>query len=112
MITYKNFNWQELEVPDQLEKQEIRESIISFIEDGLKEYKSVMIVSQKNQCRSVIVALLYLMMKYKWSTLRALEFLASKKPNLQITNEILKYFLRLELDIRASMLEVLVEPTD
>lgn len=59
-----------------------------------------MVVSLTNQCRSIIVAWLYLMMKFRWGAHRTLEYLSTKKPNLVITMEILSAFEKLEGELK------------
>ena len=46
-----------------------------------------MIVSFSNQFRSILVAALYLMHKYKWDVSKTLEYLSSRKPDMMLTPE-------------------------
>lgn len=46
-----------------------------------------------------MVAAIYLMLKYKWNTKRTLEYMSIKKPDLEITTEILAAFQMLEKDL-------------
>ena len=55
-----------------------------------------MVVSVKNRCSSIVVAIVYLMMKLKWDVYRCLEFLNFKKSDIQITNSNLMQNMNLE----------------
>ena len=41
--------------------------IIQFIEEACDNFKSCLIVSMDNKCKTVVIATVYLMYKYKWS---------------------------------------------
>ena len=64
--------------------------LFQFIEDATSNYKSCMIVSKFNKCSTVVVGMVYFMIKYKWSTLRTLEYLNARKHDIEITKAILK----------------------
>lgn len=50
----------------------------------------------KNKCATVICALIYLLIKYRWSVNCTLEYINSKKLDIEITNSILKELRILE----------------
>jgi len=79
VIKYLNFDFKENKVPPNFTDKEFREQIFMFIENIISNYNSVLIISEKNQTRSILVAQLYIMMKYKWNVMKTLEFLYAKK---------------------------------
>lgn len=58
--------------------------IYRFIESALVKGESVLVHSVKGQNRSCCVLAAYLMKKYKWTLYKTLEYLHSRKPNLEI----------------------------
>ena len=70
--------------------------IFKFVEEAVLNYSSCMVVSVKNRCSSIVVAIVYLMMKLKWDVYRCLEFLNFKKCDIQITKSILLQIINLE----------------
>ena len=91
-IKYMNNNWERFVFPEALIESPLRDDILTFIEGGIKMFRGVMIISTTNKTRSIQVAAIYLMMKYKWSARKTLEYLSIKKPDLEITTEILAAF--------------------
>ena len=63
--------------------------MFDFIDNGRSQYRGVLIISETNQTRSIVVVAIYLMMKYKWTLMKTLEFLNQKKVDAVITSEIL-----------------------
>lgn len=60
------------------------EEIFEFIEETLEKSESVLIHSARGQSRSSAVIAVYMMKKYKWTLLKTLEFLNSRRPDLEI----------------------------
>lgn len=58
--------------------------IFEFIEQTLEKSESVLIHSARGQSRASAVIAIYLMRKYKWTLLKTLEFLNSRRPDLEI----------------------------
>ena len=84
-INYLTLNWNE--VPNQIlfdSKDEIVEKIMSFIEKSLHEGEGLLVHSFKGQNRACLIALIYLMKKYKWSLLKSMQYLKSKKNDVNI----------------------------
>ena len=65
-------------------------AIYEFIEDAGKRYNSCLIISQRNKCCTVVIAILYLIQKCKWDVHRCLEYINAKKSDVEITVTILK----------------------
>jgi protein-tyrosine phosphatase len=59
-------------------------SIYDFVETSLSGGESVLIHSEKGQSRSSCVVVGYLMMKFGWTLYKCLEFINSRRPDLEI----------------------------
>lgn len=60
------------------------DEIFEFIEETLEKSESVLIHSSRGQSRASAVIAVYLMKKYRWTLLKTLEFLNSRRPDLEI----------------------------
>ena len=65
-------------------KDEITKRIVEFIDNSYIIGEGVLAHSFKGQDRVCIVVLIYLMKKYKWSLKKSIEYLKSKKPDVDI----------------------------
>ena len=59
-------------------------NIYDFIESAAKKSESVLVHSVRGQSRAASVLACYLMRKYRWSMIKTLEFLNSRRPELEI----------------------------
>ena len=67
------------------EEDRVPKEIVRFIDEAIESNgTSVLIHSVRGQNRSSVVALLYFMEKYRWSLMKALEFLNSRRPDLEM----------------------------
>jgi len=85
-----SFAWDQFDLPQQplhFTSKAFRTQIVTFIDEALVKCRSVMIVSKTNQNRSILVAALYLMTKYKWTVSKTLEYLSCRKPDMLLTND-------------------------
>lgn len=64
-----------------------------------------MIVSLYNKCATVVLAIVYLMIKYRWTVLRTLEFINARKVDIEITKLILNQLNKLEKEIQAKYIK-------
>lgn len=64
-------------------------AIFAFIEDAMKKGESTLVHSIKGQTRAATVVILYLMRKYRWGLLKALEFMTYRRPDLEIRSNFL-----------------------
>lgn len=71
-------SWDEYKLP-LLRDIELVMQIYCFIEDAVKNYKSCLVTSTENKCKTAVIATVYLMFKYKWSLHKSFEFLNSRK---------------------------------
>jgi hypothetical protein len=65
------------------------DELFRFIEEAVQSYSSCLIVSVTNTCASVVVACVYLLMKFKWSIQNSIQYIHSRKPNIHITMGVL-----------------------
>lgn len=89
-IKYLTLNW--AENPNQNlfdSKDEIANRIVSFIDESFKKGEGLLAHSVRGQDRVCIVVIIYLMKKYNWALVKCLDFLSSKKQDVDIP----KYFL-------------------
>ena len=89
-IKYLTLNWSEN--PKQAlfdSKDEIANRIVSFIDESLKNGEGILAHSVRGQDRVCIVVIIYLMRKYNWSLRKCIDFLESKKQDVDIP----KFFL-------------------
>ena len=60
------------------------QEIYDFIEATLDKSESVLVHSSRGQSRASAVIAIYMMKKYRWTLLKTLEFLNSRRPDLEI----------------------------
>ena len=95
-ISYYRINgWDEHKI-NRLTDMSFLTEIYRFIQEAVMNFNSCLIVSQRNKCSTVVVAIIYLMMKYKWSVLRSLEYLNARKSDIEITKTIIKQLSQIE----------------
>jgi len=58
--------------------------IFDFIEAGAKKSESILVHSVRGHSRAASVLACYIMRKYRWSMIKTLEFLNSRRPQLEI----------------------------
>ena len=63
---------------------EIVDKIILFIRDSFTKGEGLLIHSMKGKNRCCIVVIIYLMKKYYWSVNKSIDFLKSKKEDIEI----------------------------
>lgn len=66
------------------EQDRVPKEIVRFIDEAIDQGTSVLIHSVRGQSRSSIVAILYFMEKFQWTLLKTLEFVNSRRPDLEI----------------------------
>lgn len=70
-------------------KDEISHRIVTFIDDCTNKGEGLLISSLKGKNRCCIVVLIYLMKKYRWSLEKSIEYLQSKKNDMDIMKQFL-----------------------
>ena len=77
-------------------KDTTTKAIYDFIENAIKKYESVLVHSVRGQSRSSSVLAAYFMRKYRWSMLKTLEFLNSRRPDLEIRGTFIQQLQQFE----------------
>lgn len=86
-IKYLTLNWSEEPTQNLFDpKDEIASRIVQFIDDSFIRGEGLLAHSVKGQNRVCIVVLIYLMKKFKWNVNKSLEYLRSKKQDVEIPN--------------------------
>ena len=83
-----------------IDDYEYAKEIFAFVEEACQKYTSCLIASATNKCNTVVCALIYLMMKFKWNLHRSLEYICGRKNDVEITKAILKQLHKLEQSIQ------------
>ena len=86
-INYLTINWSES--PNQILfdiKDEISDKILEFIDNALLIGEGILAHSLNGKNRVCIIVIIYLMKKYKWSLYKSMEYLKSKKNDVDIPN--------------------------
>lgn len=96
-VLYLSFNWidsdQQVIVDD---KFDIPFRIYDFIDMGLDKGEAILIHSMKGMNRSVTLMAIFLMVKFKWSMDKALNFLISKKRTIKLRRGFVKQLINFE----------------
>ena len=94
-VIYLSYTWKDEEHQTILNLH-VATEIYQFIEDAASKFESCLVYSTKGQSRSSTVIAAYLIQKYKWSLLKSLEFLNSRRPDLEIRTCFLQQLSSLE----------------
>ena len=84
-VEYLTLNW--VESPSQIlldSNEQIVEKIMRFIAESLSRGEGLLIISAKGKNRCCIVVVIYLMKKYNWSVEKCIQFIKSKKDDIEI----------------------------
>lgn len=89
-IKYLTLNWEETPTQNLFDpKDEIANRIVGFIDDSARNGEGFLVHSVKGQNRACLVVLVYLIRKFRWSLKKSIEFLSSKKSDINIPNSFL-----------------------
>lgn len=84
-VAYLTFFWLDQDNQVVLDsKDEASNAIFDFIEEAVEQTESVLVHSVRGQSRATCTLAAYIMRKYRWSLLKSLEFLNSRRPDLEI----------------------------
>lgn len=72
--------------------------LFNFIEEAICNHQSCLVVSYKNKCCTVAIAVAYLLFKFNWSISRSLEMINARKIEIELTKKIIKQLRQLEID--------------
>lgn len=96
-VQYMTFYW--LENDKQIifdHKDEVMNNTYKFIEEALLVGDSVLVHSVRGHNRSVCIISAYLMRKFRWTLYKTLEFLHSRRPDLEIRANFFNQLLVIE----------------
>ncbi|CAI2359594.1 unnamed protein product [Moneuplotes crassus] len=93
-IKYLSYNWRENEVVKI--KEETMNRIYEFIQQSLKKSECVLIHCINNESILYLVAGLFLMLKFKWSVNKAIQYMCLKQPCFYIVPQYYKALQKLE----------------
>ncbi|EAS04407.2 dual specificity phosphatase domain protein (macronuclear) [Tetrahymena thermophila SB210] len=84
-VMYLTFPWTQSDQQILFDEQdEILNEIVKFIDEAAEAGESTLVHSVKGQSRACCVLASYFMKKYNWALLKTLEFLNSRRPDLEI----------------------------
>ena len=96
-ITYLSFPWFDTENQVLLDSSDKNFSLFyTFIEKGLETGESVLVHSVRGVSRCVSVVTAYLIKKYQWSLYKALDFIAFRRPDLDLNPSFLSQLSNFE----------------
>ena len=102
-ISYLTLNWSE--TPSQIlfdSKDEIANRIVEFVDGALLgKGEGILAHSFKGQNRVCIVVLIYLMKKYKWGLNKSMQYLKSKKQDIDIPLYFLEQLKQFEMRLKS-----------
>jgi hypothetical protein len=104
-INYLMFKWDQegdgiLDSNDVVMKQ-----VYPFIEACISNSESLLVHSITGMNRSVMIVSAYLMIKYHWSLKKSLEFIKTRKPNLEIRSNILEQLVHYEVYLHKKVIK-------
>lgn len=95
---YLTLNWYESSTQNLFDpKDEIANRIVSFIDDSFKNGEGFLVHSVRSQNRACLVVLIYFIRKFRWSLKKALDFLRSKKSDIDIPSYFLNQLSNFEI---------------
>lgn len=84
-VMYLTYFWVDADNQIVLDPRDVvADQIFRFIEDALEGAESVLIHSVRGQSRSCCVLSAYMMKKYNWGLRKTMEFLSSRRPDLNL----------------------------
>ena len=84
-VEYLTLNW--IESPSQIlfdSTDQIVEKILRFISESMSKGEGLLIISVKGKNRCCVVVVIYLMKKYNWDVDKCIQYIKSKKEEVEI----------------------------
>ncbi|KAM3147524.1 hypothetical protein pb186bvf_000331 [Paramecium bursaria] len=98
-VKYLKFNWSETD-QQVLFEQNTANEIFQFIEEAHSQGESCLVHSVRGLQRSCCALAAYFMRKYKWKLYKTLEFLNSRRPDLEIRASFYHQMTQLEIKLQ------------
>ncbi|CAG9314642.1 unnamed protein product [Blepharisma stoltei] len=96
-ISYLSFPWQDLDSQIIFDANSTSfDECYDFIEEAVDACESVLIHSVLGKSRCICVVAGYIMKKYRWTLVKTLEFLNSRRPNLELRQNFVNQLVALE----------------
>ena len=96
-VLYLTLNWQDDEKQILFDEQEsIPDEIYKFIEEAMDNHESVLIQSAKAQNRACFIIAAFIMRRFQWSLFKTLEFLNSRRPDLEMKPSFIQQLFQYE----------------
>lgn len=105
-VKYKNYSDVSEYKIEGLHSYEYMREMFNYIEEATTNYSSCLVVSTKNKCCTVAVAIVYMLFKYNWSISRTLEIINARKIEIEITKRIVKQLRHLENQHEQNLKEI------
>ena len=84
-MQYLSFYWLDHDSQNILDpRDEVINEVTQFIEKALAQAESVLIHSVRGQSRGCTIIVAYMMRKFRWNLIKSLEFMSSRRPELEI----------------------------
>ncbi|EAS00644.2 dual specificity phosphatase domain protein (macronuclear) [Tetrahymena thermophila SB210] len=97
-VQYLTFYWQESDKQILFDKNiETVNQIVDFIEEANQNGESCLVHSVRGQSRACCILTAYFMRKYQWTLLKTLDYLNSRRPDLEIRATFFEQLKNLEL---------------
>lgn len=96
-IKYLTINWRD--TPSQMlfdSKDELANKIVSFVDDALCKGEGLLGFSYTSQSRICVVVVIYLMKKFKWCLSKCIEFIKSRKNDVNIQKHFITQLMQFE----------------
>ena len=96
-IKYLTINWRD--TPSQMlfdSKDELANKIVSFVDDALCKGEGLLGFSYTSQSRICVVVVIYLMKKFKWCLNKCIEFIKSRKSDVNIQKHFITQLMQFE----------------
>lgn len=90
-VKYLTFYW--LDDDRQLlfdDMDQVAIEIQNFIDEAASDFYGILVHSIRGQSRACCVICIYLMQKFNWSLMKSLEYINSRRPNLEIRGSFLQ----------------------
>jgi len=97
-IKYLTFNWLDNNQQILFDTKDITTNeCYNFIEEALQNTESILVCSVRGQNRACSVIAAFLMRRYRWTLMKALEFLNYRRPDLEIRPSFIQQLAAYEL---------------
>ncbi|CAK90686.1 unnamed protein product (macronuclear) [Paramecium tetraurelia] len=95
-IVYMSLPWIDNDTQVIFQQEELINQVIKFMDDALNNGESVIVHSIRGHNRSIAVLCVYFMKKYRWTLYKTLQFMHSRRPDLEIRANFFNQLLAIE----------------